>query len=386
MTRSYIAAWLAIVVGVSGCDKGPANSSSVVEKSTESEIDTLVVALEIGAGDSDGPEAFGRIGSVIGDSQGRIIVADAQNSEIKVFDASGAFVFGFGRSGEGPGELLAPCCMAWAPTADLWIRDTGNGRYSIFRLGEKAASFIGTVRIEHGDADRVVPTTFRGADEFADIGSEKNEANERVLMRRWRKLDGTRVAAETIVSPTMRELGGQLFDDGKGAKFYLYQPYGPEEVIAFGPDGLLAQGMSSTYAIRVTGPTASHVLADSSVVGPALSAGEREKGEARLLTLAKRIGKTVPELPFKLPKQKPPLRQAYFDAQGRLWAETSAADAAPRLAHVWNTQGKLERTYQWPGDVRLGSASWIRDDMMLGIRTDSLGVDYVVRLAPAVKK
>ena len=381
MIRTSKLGCITLMIAVMGCEREAKPTAPGVAT-----VDTLTVELEIGSAESEGADAFGKVSSIVADNAGRILVADAQNNEVRVFTSTGDFAFKFGGSGAGPGELSAPCCMAWAPTGDLWIRDTGNGRFSVFNVGDTAATFVTTVRMEHGDADRMVPTTFRGTNEFADIGSGATADNGRGVHRQWRSLDGKTIAVDTITAPSMEELGGQLFDTGQGVRFFLYQPFGAVDLMSFGPDGLMAEGISSKYAIRVTRRDGQAVLAGPDIVGPTLSDAERERGSARLETLAKRTGKSASALPFALPEHKPPLRQTFFDQTGRLWAELSAAEGAAHEAHVWMPTGTRVNTYQWPADVSLSPEGWVGKDVIVGVKRDSLGVDYVVRLGTNTRR
>ena len=348
----------------------------------EVEPDTLSIALSIGAVESDGHDAFGRITGIVADASGRIFVLDGQNDEVRVFDQSGAFQFRFGRSGSGPGEMSDPCCMAWGPEGDLWIRDGGNGRYSVFGVRDHGADLLRTIRMLHADVGRPYPINFRGDSEFADIGaSTPRSGGERVLNRHWRTLEGDPVESEAIPTPTVEQLGGELFDTGRGVRFYLYQPYGPSDLTAFGPDGLLADGISSEYIIEVTDGARPHLLTRADVTGPALSAAEREAGIERLDVLAKRIGGDVSALPFGLPDQKPPVEATFFDQQGRLWVELSTPDDEMRVADVWDRNGDLTQRYVWPADVSLSPYGWLSGEAVLGVRRDELGVEYVVRMS-----
>jgi hypothetical protein len=60
--------------------------------------------LQIG-GTDEGPTGFARVVGVVRLSDGRIAVANARPSEIRIFDSSGRFVRSLGRNGTGPGEF-----------------------------------------------------------------------------------------------------------------------------------------------------------------------------------------------------------------------------------------------------------------------------------------
>jgi len=110
-----------------------------------------------------------------------------------------------------------------------------------------------------------------------------------------------------------------------------------------------------------------------------LSEAEKARGMERLEADAERAGRSVSRLPYGLPDLKPPLRDMFFDTEGRLWVERTVPDGSPRIADVWDGDGNLLRSVQWPEDVSF-TLGWVSEDWALGLRRDSLGVDYVVRL------
>ncbi|HEX9699387.1 MAG TPA: 6-bladed beta-propeller, partial [Acidobacteriota bacterium] len=81
----------------------------------------LVDDLVIGAGRTEpeylfvsfGGSSFG-LGNVAVDEMGRIYVLDTRNSEVRVFDRDGGYLFAFGRPGEGPGDFQRPFAVVIA--------------------------------------------------------------------------------------------------------------------------------------------------------------------------------------------------------------------------------------------------------------------------------
>lgn len=57
------------------------------------------------------PYMFGRIGGIVRDVRARIIVADGQANEIRVFSPQGEFLFAFGRVAKAPANSTAPVVL-----------------------------------------------------------------------------------------------------------------------------------------------------------------------------------------------------------------------------------------------------------------------------------
>ena len=88
-------------------------------------------ALEIGGEAEDGPTTFADIRGVVRLSDGRIAVANMRPSEIRLFDANGAFIRSLGRSGQGPGEFDA---LLWRllRSRDTLFAIDNSGRAQVF--------------------------------------------------------------------------------------------------------------------------------------------------------------------------------------------------------------------------------------------------------------
>lgn len=97
------------------------------------------IDLEIGRLDGDDPYLFSHIMDVAADEGGRVLVADRQTNEVRVFEPDGDFAFRFGGPGEGPGEMTEPNGLQFGPQGELWVRE--SVRYSVFTLGPAKAEF-----------------------------------------------------------------------------------------------------------------------------------------------------------------------------------------------------------------------------------------------------
>jgi DNA-binding beta-propeller fold protein YncE len=81
-----------------------------------------------------GPSRSGRSQGVSGDASGRIYVADAFQSFVRVFDEQGNFLATVGSYGRGTGQLSSPSSLAVAPNGQLWVASANNGRVEVFGL------------------------------------------------------------------------------------------------------------------------------------------------------------------------------------------------------------------------------------------------------------
>jgi DNA-binding beta-propeller fold protein YncE len=59
-------------------------------------------------------------------------VLDGVNSQVKVFDQKGAFLFSFGSKGNSKGQFESPVGIATDSTGRVYVADTGNRRIQIF--------------------------------------------------------------------------------------------------------------------------------------------------------------------------------------------------------------------------------------------------------------
>lgn len=346
---------------------------------------TGAIDLSIGALDGDDAYVFGRISGLALHPDGRILVADAQADQVRVFSPAGEILYSIGRTGAGPGELSGPCCPAIDAAGRLWVRDGGNSRYNVYALRDDAAEFVRSVKMAHGDVNRWAPVTFDASGNLIDIGTRPDLAGGDVVTARMH-LDSTGVVlAERSIhaappdSLSLHKVTRQVA--GGVATRYLWQPYGALELYAHSPRGDYAYALSSRPAVTWFDEQGA-ILRDIRVLaeeGPPLSAAERAAAEERMAEDARWAGLTPAALPFRVPDRKSPLHRLFFDADGRLWVELSVPDGEVRRAEVYATDGTHLRTAEWPADVEF-SLGAIRADVAIGVRRDSLDVARVVRV------
>jgi hypothetical protein len=330
----------------------------------------------------DGPESFGFIGGVLSDPEGRILVVDYQANEVRVFDSQGAFQFTFGREGSGPGEFQGPCCLAFGPEGRLWVRDGGNHRYSAFDFGDTGADPVSTLEMVHSDINFMAPLTFTGQGQLIDIGHRRSESGGPALVRFVVSPPGQALDSTVVQGPDPGVIGQFSVPRETSAGtsvYFLYQPFAPRQLVAHSPDGRWATGLGSAYSLLLHADARTIEIHGEAVAVP-LSDAEREMAAERIEADAKRVGRRPGQLPYGIPETKPIIRAAFFDSVGRLWVEKYGEEGSPRTADLWDEDGNLMKKVVWPEEISLEPPAWVGEDWGLGIRRDSLGVQYVARV------
>ncbi|WP_420449195.1 6-bladed beta-propeller [Candidatus Palauibacter sp.] len=369
--KPTIPAGIALLLGVAACaDGGPPPPGEVPV--WEGSID-----LEIGEVEGEDPYLFTIIGSVVEDDRGRLIVADYQTHEVRVFEPDGRFAFSFGGQGEGPGEMTNPCCMTFGPDGLLWVRE--SVRYSAFRLEDEDAEYVRGLRSVNASFNLIAPVTFDAEGRLVDLGMAAGDTR----FTRFHLGPGTAVDTVPMATDEEQATGFSPVDiriGDQAASFYLYQPLGPRWIHGHGPGGWWATAVSSAYTVTLHHPDGSTSLVQAPLQGPKLSPDERRRAQARIDQEKERFD--LREHPWGIPDRKPVLEELFFDRAGRMWVEKTGVDGQQmREADVYR-EGTLVARYRWPRRVRvthLGSP-WVTETALYGTTRDSLDVWRAARV------
>ncbi len=88
--------------------------------------------VRIGSLEGTGPEVFGRLAGIALLSDGSVVVADAQSTELRAFGADGDYKWSAGRKGEGPGEFISTIARITRMGGDSLLVSDGGGRNMVF--------------------------------------------------------------------------------------------------------------------------------------------------------------------------------------------------------------------------------------------------------------
>jgi hypothetical protein len=338
-----------------------------------------VVDLQIGVLDGPAPYVFGRISGIVEDHLGRIFVSDHTANEIRVFSSEGDFQFSIGRAGSGPGELRGPCCLAFAPDGTLWIRDGGNRRYVGYSVTADRAEPRSTLRMAHSDGWHNAPLSFTAEGELVDTGYRISPTGSADLQRFYLRESGLVLRSFPIQEPAPEELGTVVSREQLSTLFFP-QPFGPEFLVAYGPDAIWAAAVSSRY--HITGYASGVVIwtvTDQTPEGPTLSAEDLVWAQNRIAAYIQNGGGARADYP-QVPDRKPPLAALMFDQVGRLWVSFNTPAPEHARANVYDRTGGLVGERTWPREVNLAFPAWLGADHAVGIATDTLGVQRIARV------
>ena len=270
--------------------------------------------FRIGAVTGESWEMLGTVRSVAFDADGNLYVFDGTGGvggpwvdpRILVYDASGAFIREFGRSGEGPGEFNSAVSMEVMRDGTVAISDAGHRAYQIF---DESGSFLRMVRVGMEDFALLIPTQAaadprgnglyaipsRGRSAMAR-GPDAPEPVSRPILRL--NLEGEEVTVDTVAEgwlppppATSDGVVPGVVVEGRAVTFAelgLGQStvFEPELVMAVLPGGQVAYSDSSAYSLKVAGddgaPTGRVITRplEPQRVTPAIEEAERERMQA----------------------------------------------------------------------------------------------------------
>jgi len=339
------------------------------------------VNLTIGSESDDRAEyQFGRINGLTFDAKGQIYVADATENNVRVFSDKGVYAFTIGQKGAGPGDFSGPGNISIANDGTLWIRESGNHRYSVIYPEPPRGKFVRVVAMKSnsGTWNR---THWDAGGHVVSLETAPTKPGQPFRsLRAFLDATGKVIATDTapVVSPDSIE---QWVIEVNGGISQNSKPFGMMRMEAFGGPGLAAYATNTVYAVNLVNAQGKRIALLTRSVPPVKpSAKELKRIDEIRETTAKNYGVPLSTLKLDVPKIKPVISLLGFDMDGRLWVQRGVIDGMPNEADVYSPEGKWVGIMQWPSNVFL-LAFAIKGNTGLGVTTDGDAVQNVVRLS-----
>ncbi|MXW18423.1 MAG: hypothetical protein F4X60_14245 [Gemmatimonadetes bacterium] len=334
-------------------------------------------AVTIGVREGEDHDMLHRVRDATKLSDGRIVIANGGDDELRVFDASGNWLESWGGRGEGPGEFSGldhvdtwpgDSIIAWSgPGSSILVFDSeGNfGRsfklerndedpmgFYVFPAAVTAAgsilagqipSIFDRVRVEIRDAEGGLQSS---------LGEHPGTEHHRV-----ESISGSRrmiTPYEVIFGPAVAQVPwGDLIVHSVGDRY---------EIRAFAEDGALARIVRRDHAARP--PTAEEVQGYIE---------ERVAGYPDVLVAEQRkLYESVP-----VAENMPAFTSVMVDRRNHLWVEEYELPGEERPGSLWtvfDAQGRVLGFVETPDGLEIFE---IGEDYILGLWRDELEVEYV---------
>lgn len=356
---------------------------------------------------------IGEVDHVLGPvrlGDGRLAIANAGTSEVRIYAATGAKLKSSGRAGSGPGEYQNLAGIWAGPADSLMVSDILVRRLSVLdqdatfarslSLGGAAGSFVSI----SGSVDFAVPLGWLAdgsiigtSQTFTINAARAGVFRDTVTVIRYGPDGGTRdtvgrfpgsemeqmtmtFGTRSMSAPSPVPLGRQLVATAHGDRFYV-GTNNAWEIEVRGLDGSLKRLIRA--AERAASITAKDIAANREELRAQM------EGQPMMRNVPEPIKK---QLTARIDQAKYPATFAYFagllaDEEGNLWAQQpgSGADRIQRFA-VIDSSGRFLGRVSLPANFR---ASAIASDAIYGVWKDADDVEHVraypLRKGPAAK-
>ena len=309
----------------------------------------------VGCAECTGPQSFSVIRSIGLDAQHRVLVADADEPKVRIFEADGTVRTAFGRSGRGPGELMSPLHVSARSDGRIQVLDGSTQLLSIF---EADGEFMESLLV------RGFPTG-AGFNPAAGVLYLLTTSMVSSRVQRWDMRD----SSLTTVFPAL----GDFPPTEPGHPLFVHP--------AVAPDGSFALGDGATeYRIRVFAADGSPSRDITRTLEPERKS-EREIEEERRMA-ERRRGRMGADVRLVGPQPDPdPFRPFFhrrdaltYDDAGRLWVRTTRGRDGMTVFDLF------DRTGTFLGEVRIDAAIGmftVRAGFLAGVTVGELDIPTV---------
>ena len=318
------------------------------------------------------PDEFGGVSAVALGPGRTVLVADAANSEIRVFGLDGTHLRTFGRGGEGPGEFRSIYSIAWAGDR-LLTYDPRLGR-----IGEFSAEgeWLGQRRTAGGISGSSAYIRFYpvGADELFRFALTADRGSL------WVGLDSRGDTGDTVPLLTLQgDLPGMIesiFCSWEGGIGVYPHTSGAKFVQHPGSGGIMYSAWGYFYRVAVTrggGETlrvVERTLATEPVTDEEWAAGSAEYDEAR----ERRPDASCNPRSYSRPDRKSFINEIFVSPGGRLWVDVNRTGG--NLWEFFDRDGRLLGSVP-AVPYKERTVPVFRGDHLATIRQDDLDLDHV---------
>lgn len=341
----------------------------------------LVKELRIGRAVGEGPDVFGRIGSLVEDPLGRLWVADPMAAEIRVFGRDGSHVRSIGRKGEGPGEFQDPRAMLLGPDGNIWVDDARLLRWEVFdTAGVRVAGYPGKSNLGGGIRLWTADGRLLEANVHFTRAPGSRPESRAVYYGRRLEPDGSLEDVDSVLFPDLPPYDAVHFRRTGSSSYSIRQvlplSHRPRAIVGADGDNWITDG-GGTYTIR-----------RQRMDGDTLLVIEREYepvpvSTAALATAAEAL--VPPEGMLsddndadRLASVHPPFEDYFPATDGTLWVRRATADG--QVFDVFDAEGRYLGVPELPMDAADLEPRLITHERVYAVVEDELEVQRILIL------
>ncbi|HSH45154.1 MAG TPA: 6-bladed beta-propeller [Longimicrobiales bacterium] len=335
---------------------------------------TLTEEARIGTLDGDGPDMFGQIMSLAVDPAGRVYVLEGQAQEVRVFDADGAHVRTFGRSGGGPGEFGRALRLDLGPDGNIWVADPQNNRLSVF---DTAGTYLDGHTMAGGFTIIPWPGRFDDAGRYYYPVPLPSEGEFWIGLSVY---DSTMTPVDTLTPPE-DPVEREYFEmrQGDNGFFRSSIPFSGGFQTRLSPRGTYWGLVTDEYRLTEFGADGDTIRTTTRPYDPVpVTEADMEQARENLSWFLEQGGEADWS---KVPDVKPGARGFAFDDQGNVWVwPVTAGVREGSVLDVFDETGRYLGPVSTSVALALQPAPVFVGDVVYGVTTSELDVPYVVRL------
>lgn len=344
--------------------------------------------LRIGALEGDPAYVFGDVRGIQAGPDGTVYVLDYQASEIRAFDASGAYLGTIATEGGGPGELREANGMILSGDSILWVQDHAKGQFIALRTDGTEARTVpmhvqnysymwnGTV----DDAGRFWKPTSHSDEPWRPPEEGLHESSSRSYLVSYdpatERRDSVFLGVSTARYYVTRFGGGGYSSRG------VPNQHRPETIV--NPSGGFWRSDGSVYRIvRLSESGDTTLVIEADVPPPPVTNEDRDAvvQQAEAMDRGEAYVRGAEALVAAMPETKPAISGLVVDDLGRLWVRRGeGGNAGPRY-DVFSASGDFEMTIELPFRPSEYLPIEIAGGNVYALVRDELEVPYVVRAA-----